>query len=72
MATPDADSAPLELKVTGTFDLPAARRVCGAVILAGRVPVVLDLAQAPELRADALALLARALRVGGVASPSTG
>lgn len=61
MQNPEAARRPLEFRLTGTFDLPAARQLCDALIGAGRERLVVDVSHTSELHDDALALLSRAM-----------
>jgi hypothetical protein len=65
MDTPDPPGEPFEFHLTGSLDLPAARRLCDALIGAGRVRLVVDVSRARELHDDALALLSGALKLLG-------
>jgi hypothetical protein len=65
MQRPEAARRTIELRLTGSFDLPAARQLCDALIGAGRETFVVDLSHAAEIHDDALALLARALSLVG-------
>jgi hypothetical protein len=61
MQNPGVPSSPLEFRLTGSFDLPAARQLCDDLIAAGRGRLVVDVSHARELHDDALALLSRAM-----------
>lgn len=65
MHTANVAPPALELRLSGSFDLPAARALAETLIAAGRVRIVLDFGHARELHADALALLSRALQLVG-------
>jgi hypothetical protein len=61
MANPEIQRRPVELRLTGSLDLPAARELCDTLIGAGREGVVVDVSLVREMHADAVALLSRAL-----------
>jgi hypothetical protein len=61
MQNPEAARRPIEFRLTGSFDLPAARQLCDALIGAGRERLVVDVSHTCELHDDALALLSRAM-----------
>jgi hypothetical protein len=63
--TPDSAAEPIEFHLTGSLDLPAARRLCDSLIGAGRARLVVDVSRARELHDDALALLSGALKLLG-------
>jgi hypothetical protein len=65
MHDPQTDRKPIEFRLIGSFDLPAARQLCDALIGAGRERLVVDASHAREVHDDALALLSRALRLLG-------
>jgi hypothetical protein len=52
---------PIELRLTGSFDMPAARKLCDDLIGAARTPFLVDVSQVRELHPDALAHLCRAV-----------
>lgn len=65
MQSPDSGREPIEFHLTGSLDLPAARRLCDSLIGAGRERLVVDVSRARELHDDALALLSGALKLLG-------
>jgi hypothetical protein len=52
-----------EYRLTGSFDLAAARTLCDALIAGGRREVLVDVTRVRDVHDDALALLSRAMHV---------